>query len=305
MWVNHYSLGWYNKKLTYSYDWQGNITQKGYYDYDGSSSPYYTSYTYDKAGRLQTVNTSPNSNMSGSTQEGLYTYLANGKVKRLQLAASQGVDYTYNSRDWLTMINQQNLNTSQDPGHDGPGGSGVAYVDKFGEVIGYDEISNIGASQGATAQYNGNISWQMYNMGVNYSSTPLVGWSYDYDKTNRLTKADFGYYSGGWATTNAYDCKSYTYDKIGNITSLLRYGSGGTAQDNLVYHYNSNSSRLTSLSGTLNTAYTYDDNGNVLSDASRGIAFIIYDTDNLPVTVYTTGGQAQVYSYDVTGNRIR
>ena len=30
----------------------------------------------------------------------------------------QGVDYTYNERDWLQMINQQNLNSSQDPGND-------------------------------------------------------------------------------------------------------------------------------------------------------------------------------------------
>ena len=51
--------------------------------------------------------------------------------------------------------------------------------------------------------------------------------------------------------------------------------------------------------------YAYDYNGNVKSDSYRGIAFVIYDINNLPVSVYTTNGQSQVYSYDVTGNRVR
>ena len=76
-------------------------------------------------------------------------------------------------------------------------------------------------------------------------------------------------------------------------------------QDNFTYNYTAGTNRLASLSGSSPTTYTYDDNGNVTGDSYRGIAFIIYDPDNLPVTVYTTSGQTQVYAYDVNGSRVR
>ena len=61
------------------------------------------------------------------------------------------------------MINHQNISSSDDPGHDG-GGSSIP-IDRFGEVIGYDNnTDNIGGTQSTAAQYSGNISWLMYNM---------------------------------------------------------------------------------------------------------------------------------------------
>ncbi len=56
-------------------------------------------------------------------------------------------------------INHQNLSTSDDPGNDGPGGTGVPYVDKFGAVLGYHILNHIAGGSGFTpqAQYNGNI----------------------------------------------------------------------------------------------------------------------------------------------------
>ncbi len=239
---------------------------------------------------------------NGTTvQEGQYKYYANGKVQRLQLGGAQGVDYTYNTRDWLQMINQQNLSSSQDPGHDGTGG---VPADKFGEVIGYDNVSfHIGLAQGAKPQYSGNISWQIYKMyGVPFNGDTLVGDSYAYDNANRLDSANFGYYTSAWQPTSAYDA-NYIYDNAGNFTTLKRYGNTGSIQDNLSYNYTAGTNRLSSISGSTSAAYTYDSNGNEITDTHRGISFIIYSPDNLPVTVYMTSGQTLYYENDVFGRR--
>jgi RHS repeat-associated protein len=54
----------------------------------------------------------------------------------------------------------------------------------------------------------------------------------------------------------------------------------------------------------MRAAYIYDGNGNMLSDSRDSIAFIIYNIDNLPLTVFKTGGTVINYRYDVDGNRI-
>ena len=102
-WIVEANLGWYQKKIVYHYDYQGNITQKDFLDYDtGRNNYFYTSYTYDLAGRMSTVSTKhlPESYV----QEGLYQYYASGKFKSLKLVNAQTVNYNYNMRDWLTSL---------------------------------------------------------------------------------------------------------------------------------------------------------------------------------------------------------
>jgi RHS repeat-associated protein len=319
-WMVLANLGLYQKKLSYNYDMQGNVLKKDFYDYDGSNADFNTVYAYDNLNRLSTVKTQY-ATMT-QVQDGLYKYYANGKPQRLQLGTAQGVDYTYNERDWLQMINQQNLggtNNSQpqDPGRDGFD-SGIP-VDKFGEVIGYNIIANhIGDPkyQNATRQFSGNISWLMYSMyGVTVSypvlnPSQLVGWSYGYDNANRLTSANFGVFAStldgvfNWQNMSFYDA-NYSYDSVGNFRTLHRNNGTGNTQDDLSYTYQSGTNRLSSISGTSSAAYTYDSTGNVLSDTHRGIAYIIYNPDNLPVTMYTTGGTQINCEYDVNGSRVR
>jgi hypothetical protein len=227
------------KKLTYQYDRQGNILREGFEDLAQPVTNSYVFYEYDPAGRLSKVYSGMSVDGTGKTQEAQYTYLANGKVKRLQLATAQGLDYQYNERDWLTQINHQNIDNGwQDPGND----STVTRKDKFGMVIGYNVQAHIGGStnQNAAPQFNGNISWAIYNISratVPFS-TPLVGNTYSYDNANRLTGSNFGYYSNtsSWQSTPAYDA-SYSYDAVGNMTNLQCYGRDGNLMDNSIYHY--------------------------------------------------------------------
>ena len=74
-------------------------------------------------------------------------------------------------------------------------------------------------------------------------------------------------------------------------------------QDNLSYNYTAGTNRLSSISGSTSATYTYDPNDSVISDSHRGIGFIIYSPDNLPVTVYMTSGQTLYYENDVFGRR--
>jgi RHS repeat-associated protein len=91
---------------------------------------------------------------------------------------------------------------------------------------------------------------------------------------------------------------------VGNFTTLQRYGSTGSIQDNLTYTYTQGTNKVSSINSSL-AVYNYDSNGNVKYDSHRGIGFMIYDPDNLPVTAYLTNGEQLIYENDVNGNRVR
>ncbi|PRY48068.1 hypothetical protein B0I27_1162 [Arcticibacter pallidicorallinus] len=95
--------------------------------------------------------------------------------------------------------------------------------------------------KGATAQWNGNISEQEYTS----THTGNRWFTYSYDKLNRL-KTD--------AYSNANELgEELTYDQVGNITKLIR---GGTGNGTLNYAYTGN--RLMSVSGFKTGSYGYD-----------------------------------------------
>ena len=324
---------WWQQKLVY--DVQGRVTKKSFLDGYSSSYNLYTFLEYDQMGRLSKVFTGPNADTTGRTQEAAYTYFAGGITKRTQLAYVQGVDYRYNTRDWLKQINHQNLSAGDDPGHDGPGGSGLAYADKFGMILGYQVAGHIGdpGNQNATPHWNGNISWAIYNMagvtfapGSPYTPTTMVGNTYGYDNASRITSSNFGfftYHSGledwGWYGTTRYDETGYQYDGSGNITAVQRYGNTGSLMDNLTYTYATGTNRLRHISdavaaGTFSTDidnqqtdnYGYDANGSLQKDLQRDVAFAVNDIRNLPVSVWKAStGQELKYYYDTDGKRIR
>ena len=279
---------YYPKKATYTYDLQGNLTQRGFIDQDWRTYPFYWNYSYDTAGRLSNVQT----NADGSvTQEAAYQYFASGKPNQMTLGPSPvaAVAYRYNQRDWLTSISTAD----------------------FWEHLGY----NLSQEIGGTAQFNGNISWTSYYMsGLTYSTpfgpTNTVGYSFSYDHSNRLTDAQFGALfpspSNSWNTQTPYTMPSIGFNTDGNISSLERYGSSTSLTDNLTYNYQSGTHRVTSISNSAGagSSYTYDDNGNVISDSKDNISFEIYDIYNEPVEVYLGSGTVYTYGYEVNGARI-
>ncbi|MGD1046376.1 MAG: hypothetical protein ABR936_13785 [Bacteroidota bacterium] len=316
-WVMHRCALTSDKKIQYWYDLQGNVIEKGFIDLANAGNNLYTFYKYNPAGRLWKAYTGQNPAGSDTVKEAEYTYFAAGQVKRLQLANAQGMDYRYNERDWLKQINHQNLGgiyqgQPQDPGRDGFD-SGLP-VDVFGEVIGYNNPSDIGDAQNATAQFNGNISWLMYNIsGVNFSgpqgSSSLVGWTFGYDQANRLDTANFGYFANNaWQPTAAYDLPSISFDANGNITTMTRLSQTGGGLDNMLYRIHSGTNRIDSIwnqIGGVKQTFQYDANGNVTADSYRGLSGMYYNVQNLPEQITKSNGNSVKYWYDTNGNRIR
>ncbi|EDP71911.1 cell well associated RhsD protein precursor [Flavobacteriales bacterium ALC-1] len=236
-----------------------------------------TSNTYDSLGQL--------------TDKGV-----GGKTNQSRL---QDVNYDYNIRGWLKAIN--------DPTSLG--------TDLFGFKINYNTVDH-----GGNALFNGNISeteWKTNNDNVQR------WYIYTYDALNRITKAQDN------TLNEDYRLENVVYDKNGNIMNLVRYGHkvpnpvAGTSShfdkmDDLVYTYDTKSNKLKKVldngydaygfkDGTnATTEYTYDSNGNMITDDNKGIVEIQYNHLNLPTYLEIEAADEGniTYIYDATGVKL-
>lgn len=158
---------------------------------------------------------------------------------------------------------------------------------------------------------NGNINklnWQTHGYSGEFNSMA-------YDSSNRLSGAEGAPYSE----------YGITYDKNGNIITLKRKRDD-IPIDDLVYHQpgtsdatNYNGNQLIRVVDNLNIAegfnngssgtgadYTYDPNGNLVSDKNKGITAVAYNALNLPQTVTMEGpARSLQYIYDGAGNKLK
>ncbi|MGX1929366.1 DUF6443 domain-containing protein [Flagellimonas sp. 2504JD4-2] len=264
-------------------------------------------FGYDHSGKLTSHTHKVNSQAEQRIAVNEYDDIGQLVRKKVGGAASssnelQVVDYEYNIRGWLKQINNPNA---------------LGSMDLFGFKINYNTADHSGSPL-----YNGNIAeteWKTANDNV------LRWYRYTYDALNRITT--------GISSDGKFDLGStsipITYDKNGNIERLYRKGhrvasptisnsSHYGVMDNLDYNYETNSNRLQSvqeLSGghstygfkngsTASTEYTYDANGNMLTDANKGITATVYNHLNLPISVTLSGGTIS-YMYDATGIKLK
>jgi RHS repeat-associated protein len=118
--------------------------------------------------------------------------------------------------------------------------------------------------------------------------------------------------------SNKYDERGISYDRNGNILSLSRTDNG-TRLDSLAYTYSGN--RLLKVNDRVSTAspnhfpantanhgltshYTYDANGNVISDVNRLITSITYNHLNKPIRITLSSGSWIQYRYDAAGTKV-
>lgn len=265
-------------------------------------------YGYDTQGRLLSITDqfgTALSNSSGSAMVVKNNYNELGQRMNKQLHSEDGgatfiqdMDYIYNERGFLTKINNPQIITSDR---------------LFGMELIYNNSLN-----GSIAQYNGNVSgvkWQTgVRNGLGLVQEPMT-YGFTYDVLNKLTASSYG--SGVSNSQTHYFDENLTYDRNGNIRSLSRFSNisgAATPIDQLYYTYDNTfqSNRLASvtdnsgrneglISGT--TAYTYDANGSIKSDPSKGITNIDYNDLGLPQTIYRTTGNIN-YVYDATGAKL-
>lgn len=145
---------------------------------------------------------------------------------------------------------------------------------------------------------------------------------YDYNAQNMLT--DSGYNEGDRLNDGQgnYD-ESPSYDKMGNVQSLLRSGllddgSYGLI-DNLSYNYHGNQLLKVDdaavgpyYQGAFHfvdgadeaVEYEYDANGNLVRDLNKGIISISYDLNNQPRKIEYNDGRNVSYLYDAEGSKL-
>jgi RHS repeat-associated protein len=220
----------------------------------------------------------------------------------------QKVDYNYNIRGWLKGINDTaNLNQGT-----------TVPEDLFAFKLNYNDPAT------ATALYNGNISetfWKTKNDNV------LRKYGYTYDNLNRLLNAEYQKPESTVVNTNSYN-ESLNYDKNGNITHLARTGEYDDASyqltiDDLTYNYAPNSNQLLKVFDNTNNPkgfkddsdgitdpaddYTYDANGNMITDDNKKITSITYNHLNLPTKIVFNSSEDNKieYLYNAIGQKTR
>jgi RHS repeat-associated protein len=252
-------------------------------------------FSYDHTGRLltqkQTINGQTQEVIASNTYDNLGQLTLKGVGGKITQSRLQNVTYDYNIRGWLKNINN---------------------VNSIGNTLFAFQINYNTPSTG-TALFNGNISQTLWKTANNDSS--LKTYSYTYDALNRLTQG-----TDNSANAGRYN-EGLSYDKNGNIMSLLRTGNTNAAatafgtMDNLVYSYDTGNKlvKVEDSSGSTegfnngsNTAveYTYDSNGNMKTDANKGITAVTYNYLNLPLKVTLSTGSVD-YVYDASGVKQR
>jgi RHS repeat-associated protein len=241
-------------------------------------------------------------------------------------------------------VNSTVLNADHDMGGDGKNG-GFAARDAYGFNLNYftGEYKPINTTvtpfPGHSAYlgsayrplYNGNISSMAVNIGK-FNQPQL--YNYQYDQLNRITGMDV--YRGLNETNNNWNAlaatgdykERVTYDANGNILKYLRQGFGSnTAMDSLSYNYYTATNKLSHVRDRINGStahssnytedledqgtnnYTYDETGNLKTDAYENIQHIEWNVYGKIHEINKLSGPLVnsiyiKYFYDPAGNRI-
>lgn len=286
-----------------------------------------TAYEYDDLGRLLSINKKPYSYFNSTWYGGLVSelsrneYDAAGRLKKKKLApqfnSNAGLEtqtYDYNVRGWTLGMNREYAKDANNSNF-------------FGFDLGYDKSNNgiVGSQTYAAPQYNGNIGgtvWKSKGDGEKRK------YDFTYDAANRLLSADFNQYSSSVFSKSAgidFSLSNMSYSGNGNILSMTQKGLKLTTSstiDQLTYTYVAGSNRLQRVDDGVNdhatmlgdfnydggtkgtTDYTYDANGNLISDANKKITSITYNHLNLPALITAKRGTIE-YTYDAAGNKLK
>ncbi len=291
------------------YDFPGRLLKSRLsHFYAGTTTYINERYTYDHASRLldtyHQINDAGTEYRLSNSSYNERDELSQKKISYNGATPGQTVDYSYNIRKWLTQIN--------DPD--------ACNTDLFSMRLGYNTAN---ATLNGAAKFSGNISWMEWRTGasciVGGVSRNKAGYGFTYDGLQRLTAAKYGeYVTSSWTNLDRYN-ETPAYDLNGNITTLNRRGyiSAGNYNtiDNLTYTYSDANSpnRLMSVADASGStlgfpaasgSYTYDVNGNQISDGAKGFTAITYNHLNLP-TKFTQGANTIEIQYDAAGRKLK
>jgi RHS repeat-associated protein len=290
-----------NGQMTqYAYNSAGQLTGATFSD--GSQ---YT-YTYDSHGNLLTA-TDPTTGTVTFTYDPVTEYLTkvaypNGTSltfsydaggRRIKMVDQTGftTKYTYNAQGQLAGLTDGNGNQIVSYTYDADGrlskttnGNGTYTTDQYdadGNVLHLINYTPGGA-------INSRFDYGYNSLGLETTEGTLDGtWTYSYDADGELTQAVF-------ASNNPASIPNqnlvYNYDAMGNRTSTVINGVTTTYVSNDMNEY-------TSVGGV---AYTYDKNGNLLSEGTNTYT---YNSLN-ELTSVTNASGTTTYTYNTLGQRV-
>ena len=155
-------------------------------------------------------------------------------------------------------------------------------------TYGYDSLNRLNGLSNSWAGSFG-FGYDALSRRTSLTRPNGVNTSYSYDSVSHLLSVLHQ------AGTNILDGASYTYDPAGNRTSKTNYLNGVT--ENYTYD------PLYQLASSSLGSYTYDANGNTLSDA-QGRSFT-WDFENRLTQVVNPGVGTTTFRYDPFGRRIQ
>lgn len=249
-------------------------------------------YAYDHVGRL--VKTTYCVNGSDKRELSVVDYDNYGRILLENIMGKDVVLHDYNVRNWPLSIESDN----------------------FKENLCYNQSND--SLYPRTSLFSGNISAQSWQCGNEVKH----GYHFTYNSQSMLTDSE---YSEGDRLNDGrgnYD-ESLSYDKMGNVQSLLRSGllddgSYGLI-DNLSYNYHGNQLLKVDdaavgpyYQGAFHfvdgadeaVEYEYDANGNLVRDLNKGIISISYDLNNQPRKIEYNDGRNVSYLYDAEGSKL-
>ena len=235
--------------VKYTYDLMSNVTGINVYD-PSSTLKRTTTYTYDSANRLKTVNGAVlgetttygydnNGNVLTITDPlshvNTYTYDALNRRVTAQDALSKTTTFTYNTLDQLTMVKDP-LGLTTTYSYDGLNDQlGVSSPDSGVAVYSYDSGGNLLTAKDALSQTT----------------------TYTYDALNRaLTQT----YTGGGSVTWLYDTGTYSIGHLSKMTDLA-----GTTSYTWDQHGRIKTKKQVTGTVTLTATYGYDIYGRLAS----------------------------------------
>ena len=254
-----------NEGKSLNYTSLGQVKQSNVTNIDGTATT--EEYTYDAYGRIATYTS------GGAVQN--YTYDKNSNIKSYTLnedsEIKNNINYAYNSVNQLTKLSANGIMTLYE-------------YDKNGNVTN----KKVGSDIETTYEYNdGNLITRM----VNKKGSQVYN---DYECSY------LGDGSKLLETENGTFAKTYTYDKMGRLSSEAAQRSMLEMAYNKTYEYDASGNRVKSIQSDYDTdtreivSYAYDGN-NRLSGKSTVLANST-NTQSGEVTNYTS------YFYDRNGN---
>lgn len=301
------------KRIDYTYDLiSGKVRTVDYQA--GCGDQWHHRYEYDPDDRLQNVYTSTDSVLWD--KDAAYFYYRHGPLARTKLGRLnvQGIDYTYTIHGWIKGMNSDMLDESVDPGQDGRLLSTTGHRWVARDAVGYSlsYYTDDYSPAGGTAAF-----WGVMGYGLSGIMDASVSRDLFNGNIARMTTGNAAFMPAGTHTPIA---SGYLYDQLNRLKLVTAFNN---------YDHSSNLWQSGSAGmGKYRNAFTYDMNGNILTQLRDGDGSGTGGSVSMDqLTYYYTSGtnkldhvedavsataypddidnQAPVnYSYDASGNLI-